>query len=192
MIQSGYTLFATPIGCCGIAWGSHGITRLQLPEASEKATGRRLSRVSGCVELPPPDWVRAVIEDVVALLSGERRNCATARLDYGAAEAFEVAVYEVARGIQPGCTMTYGQLAESLGDRNAARDVGQALGRNPCPIIVPCHRVLAADGRMHGFSGRGGTATKLKLLEIEGWRPDQGPTLFDGIEGFGLALPRRG
>jgi methylated-DNA-[protein]-cysteine S-methyltransferase len=84
-----------------------------------------------------------------------------------AVEPFEQRVYEVARTIPAGQTLTYGQIATRLGDRLLARDVGQALGRNQFPIVVPCHRVLAASGKLGGFSAPGGVATKQRLLEIE-------------------------
>ena len=103
----------------------------------------------------------------MALLSGEDADLRSVQLDLRAQSAFNAAVYELARGIAPGETSTYGEIATRLGDPGAARAVGQALGQNPIPIIVPCHRVLAAGGRAGGFSAPGGVMTKLKLLEIE-------------------------
>ena len=81
---------------------------------------------------------------------------------------FNAKVYEIARRIPAGETLTYGQIAVKLGDRLLARDVGAALGKNPWPIVVPCHRVTAAGGKLGGFTARGGADTKLRLLEIEG------------------------
>jgi methylated-DNA-[protein]-cysteine S-methyltransferase len=101
---------------------------------------------------------------------------------------FDRRVYEVARGIAPGATLSYGEIAARLGERGLARDVGQALGRNPFPIIVPCHRVLAAGGKAGGFSANGGVTTKLRLLTIERARTSDAPTLFDGDRAFGFAL----
>jgi methylated-DNA-[protein]-cysteine S-methyltransferase len=100
------------------------------------------------------------------------------RLDESALSAFQRTVYAITRAIPAGSTLTYGDVAARAGTPRDARAVGQALGANPYPIIVPCHRVVAADGRMHGFSGPGGTVTKLRLLEIEGWRRAE-PSLFD-------------
>jgi methylated-DNA-[protein]-cysteine S-methyltransferase len=188
--MTSFALFGTPIGTCGIAWSERGISRVLFPEADEARTRRLLVRTSGAEEGEPPPPIKAVIDDIGALLAGESRAFADAALDYGAAEPFEVAVYELTRTIPPGRTLTYGEVAARAGGEGDARAVGAALGRNPVPIVVPCHRVIASDGRMHGFSGRGGIATKLKLLEIEGWRPDEGPTLFDGLPGFGLAVRR--
>jgi len=160
--------FATPIGLCGIAWTGRGICGVQLPESSDAATRQRLMRrFAGAVEAEPPSDIGIVIEDVVALLSGERRDLAGAVLDESAVPEFNRRVYAVARSIAPGATLSYGEIAERLGDASAARAVGQALGQNPYPIIVPCHRVLAAGGRAGGSSARGGVDTKVRLLEIE-------------------------
>ena len=105
---------------------------------------------------------------------------------------FDRRVYEVARTIMPGATLSYGEIAARLGTSALARDVGQALGRNPFPIIVPCHRVLAAGGKVGGFSANGGITTKLRLLTIERARTSDTPTLFDGDSAFAFALrPRR-
>jgi methylated-DNA-[protein]-cysteine S-methyltransferase len=93
---------------------------------------------------------------------------------------FNVRVYAIARTIPPGKTLTYGEIAERLGEKLLAREVGQALGQNPCPIIMPCHRVLAAGGKTGGFSASGGVVTKLRLLTLEGAQPN-GPTLFDRL-----------
>lgn len=118
--------------------------------------------------LPPP-VIQALIDDIVALLHGEPRHLRQAVLDLRGIPDFEQRVYAVTREIAPGCTRSYGEVAALCGDRQAARAVGQALGSNPFPIIVPCHRVLAAAGRSGGFSAPGGTLTKLRLLQLEGW-----------------------
>src|SRR5437773_1910493 len=88
-------------------------------------------------------------------------------------------VYDIARKIPPGQTLTYGDIAKQLGGVELSRDVGQALGRNPCPIVVPCHRVLAAGNKPGGFSANGGVVTKLKMLAIEGAAVNHTPSLFD-------------
>jgi methylated-DNA-[protein]-cysteine S-methyltransferase len=188
MLATGLTLFDTAIGPCSVAWSPAGITHVQLPEASASATRARIAKQSGASEAEPPPAVSAVIGDVIALLEGSHRVFAGDALDLHAAQPFERSVYDIALTIPPGSTLTYGEIASRLGDRGAARAVGAALGANPVPIIVPCHRVLAANGRMGGFSGSGGVVTKLRLLEIEGWRPDEGPTLFDGQADFRLSL----
>jgi methylated-DNA-[protein]-cysteine S-methyltransferase len=174
-----FALFATAIGPCGIAWGSGGILAVLLPEESEAATRARLLRkLPDAVEAPPPLGVRRAIDGIVALLAGEARDLSGVELDMGKVPAFNRRVYEVARTIGPGRTLSYGEIAKRLGDPALARDVSQALGQNPFPVVVPCHRVLAAGGRLGGFSARGGAATKLRLLEIEGALRAEAPTLF--------------
>ena len=161
--------FATAIGRCGIAWSDRGVVGVQLPEASEAATRAQLQRrFPAATEAPPTPPIQAAIDGVVALLEGENAgDLSKIELDLRAVPAFNAAVYRVARTIPPGETLTYGEIAARLDDPGAARAVGQALGANPIPIIVPCHRVLAAGGRAGGFSAPGGVMTKLKLLEIE-------------------------
>jgi methylated-DNA-[protein]-cysteine S-methyltransferase len=174
----GYALFETAIGRCGIVWSERGIVGVQFPEGSDQATRRRLLRrhLKAC-ETIPPAAVQRTIEDIVALLEGERRDLSEAVLDWGAVPDFNRRVYHVARAIPPGSTLSYGEVAARLGDRNLARDVAQALGQNPFPIIVPCHRIMAAGGKTGGFSAPGGVRTKLRLLSIERAQPG-GPTLF--------------
>jgi methylated-DNA-[protein]-cysteine S-methyltransferase len=179
----GFALFETPIGACGVAWNSRGITGLQLPEASAAGTRARLRRrCAGTVEGEPPPGVRRAIDRVLALLEGEAVDLGDIALDLEAAPDFHRKVYEVARTIPPGQTMTYGEIAKKLGVPYEAREVGQALGRNPVAIIVPCHRVLAADGKMGGFSANGGVATKRRILEIEGASAVGAGPLFDRLK----------
>ncbi|WP_437781938.1 methylated-DNA--[protein]-cysteine S-methyltransferase [Sorangium sp. So ce1097] len=164
-----FTLFDTAIGRCGVAWGGRGVAFVQLPEARDSETRARvLQRFPGAREAPPPPDVQRALDDIVALLRGEARDLSAVALDMERVPPFHRRVYEVARTIPPGATLTYGDIAGRLGARGSARAVGQALGRNPFPIVVPCHRVLAAGGRIGGFSGNGGVTTKLRLLAIEG------------------------
>ncbi|MBV8240495.1 MAG: methylated-DNA--[protein]-cysteine S-methyltransferase [Hyphomicrobiales bacterium] len=189
MTEHGFALFDTDIGPCGIAWGARGIIGVQLPEASEARTRARLvRRYPHAREAPPPAQVRRVIDGIVSLLGGQASDLSGAALDMDGLPEFDRSVYEVARGIAPGATLSYGEIAARLGERGLARDVGQALGRNPFPIIVPCHRVLAAGGKAGGFSANGGVTTKLRLLTIERARTSDAPTLFDGDRAFGFAL----
>jgi methylated-DNA-[protein]-cysteine S-methyltransferase len=172
----GFTLFDTAIGRCGIAWSERGVARVTFPEKSEAATRERLlRRLPLARETAPPPAIARAIEGMVALASGEKRDLADIALDMEGVPEFERRVYEAALRIPPGETLTYGDIAIRLGDRLLARDVGQALGRNPFPIIVPCHRVLAAGNRVGGFSAPGGAGTKLRLLAIEGARVESGP-----------------
>jgi len=189
MTEHGFALFDTDIGPCGIAWGGRGVTGVQLPEASEARTRARLvRRYPHAREAPPAADVRRVIDGIVALLRGEASDLSAAALDMDGVAEFDRRVYEVARSIAPGATLSYGEIAARLGERGLARDVGQALGRNPFPLIVPCHRVLAAGGKAGGFSANGGVTTKLRLLTIERARTSDAPTLFDGDRAFGFAL----
>lgn len=172
MSTQGFTLFDTAIGRCGIAWGPRGIVGVQLPEVTTTATRSRMARRFPEAALaPPPREVRGIIAGIVALLSGEKPDLASAPLDMHDVPDFDRVVYDVTRRIEPGFTLTYGEVATRAGAPDAARAVGQALGRNPFPIIVPCHRVLAAGGKPGGFSASGGALTKLRLLEIEGACP---------------------
>jgi methylated-DNA-[protein]-cysteine S-methyltransferase len=165
----GFTVFETEIGACGIAWGPSGIIGVHLPEREASETRRQLSRrFPDAHELPPPAKVQAAIDGIVALLRGEPAGLASIDLDMEHVPPFNRRVYEVARTIPPGSTLTYGEIAVRLGDRLLARDVGQALRQNPFSIVVPCHRVVAAGGKAGGFSARGGVKTKLRMLAIEG------------------------
>jgi methylated-DNA-[protein]-cysteine S-methyltransferase len=176
-----YALFDTAIGPCGIAWSERGILAVRFAEADETKTRERLlRRVPGATEAKPTPAVQHAIDGVIALLRGEPRDLTDIVIDDAQISAFNRKVYAIARTIPPGRTMTYGEIAERLGDKLLARDVGTALGENPTPIIMPCHRVLAADGKTGGFSAPGGVATKLRLLTIEGAQPG-GQTLFERL-----------
>ncbi len=182
MSPTSFTLFETPVGHCAVAWGARGIVGIWLPEASEGGTRARLRRrLPDAAEAAPPAPVAAAIAGIVALLSGERRDLSDVALDFdfeGVPE-FHRRVYAIARAIPPGETLTYGEIASRLGDPAQARAVGQALGQNRFPIVIPCHRVLAAGAKSGGFSAPGGVATKLRLLAIEGARANAIPTLFE-------------
>ena len=175
-----FSLFDTPVGACALVWGAHGLVGVLLPEASAGATRTRAQRRFGAAhEASAPVEVRHVMARIVGLLSGESDSLQDIALDTSAVPPFNLRVYELARGILPGQTLSYGEVAARLGEPLAARAVGQALGANPFPIIVPCHRVLAAGGKSGGFSAPGGARTKLRLLEIEGAALGAGPGLFD-------------
>jgi methylated-DNA-[protein]-cysteine S-methyltransferase len=168
MTASGFALFDTAIGRCGIAWGERGVAGIQLPEAGEEETRvRMLHRFPAAGEATPPPEVQDAIEDIVALLRGEASDLSTIALDMDGVPEFHRRVYDAARAIPPGETLSYGDIARRVGAPGAARAVGQALGRNPFPIVVPCHRVLAAGGKIGGFSAQGGVATKRRMLAIE-------------------------
>lgn len=181
MSRRSFALFDTALGSCAIAWSESGVAGVQLPEADAAQTRRRAERRFGtdADATPPPASVRQAIAGIVALLAGESVDLTDIALDIEGVDAFDRRVYDAARRIAPGRTQTYGAIAAALGDPALARAVGQALGRNPFAIIVPCHRVLAADGRIGGFSAAGGAATKRRLLLIEGARAGDAPDLFD-------------
>ncbi len=168
MTSHGFTLFDTVIGRCGIAWSERGLLGVQLPEACEPETrARMLQQFPGAREVPPPPAVQCALDGILALLRGEARDLSAVALDMDGVPPFHRRVYEVARAIPAGATLSYGDIAARLGARGSARAVGQALGRNPFALIVPCHRVLAAGGKVGGFSANGGITTKLRLLAIE-------------------------
>ena len=171
MQHTSYTLFPTAIGRCGISWGERGISAVQLPEANDALTLARLLRAHALAnrQVPPPA-IQRTIDDIVALLQGAACDLHDAVIDLAQVPDFHQRVYTVVRSIPPGQTLSYGEVAARCGDKRAARVVGQALARNPFPLIVPCHRVLAAHGRSGGFSANGGVRTKLRLLTIEGAR----------------------
>lgn len=164
-----FALFDTEIGQCGIAWSEAGIAGVQLPEANARMTRARLrQRFPEAGEAPPNALARRAIEGIALALRGGRAGLADLPLDMSLVPPFHRRVYEAARQIEPGTVTTYGALAALAGAPGAARAVGQALARNPFAFIVPCHRVVAANGKMGGFSANGGTATKRRLLAIEG------------------------
>jgi methylated-DNA-[protein]-cysteine S-methyltransferase len=166
--REGFALFGTPIGRCGIAWGGSGVRGTQLPERTASRTRARISgRVPLGGERTPPVDVRRLIKMVLASLDGELVDLTGARLDMDGIAPFHRAVYEATRTIPTGTTLTYGQVAAMAGAPRAARAVGHALGRNPFPLIVPCHRVLGAVG-IGGFTADGGITTKRRLLALEG------------------------
>nr|WP_316656093.1 methylated-DNA--[protein]-cysteine S-methyltransferase [uncultured Gellertiella sp.] len=192
-----YALFATPLGQCGIAWRDGVIIASQLPEENDEITAARLSRRAGGARpgMPPPH-VATVIAAIQRLLSGERDqdgklpDLCDIKLDMGGLEPLAARILEETRKVLPGQTRRYGEIAVDLGNRQLAQAVGQALGHNPFPVLVPCHRVVGANGRLTGFSAGGGIGTKMRMLEIEGARLAEPPTLFDTLP-LSVKPPRR-
>jgi methylated-DNA-[protein]-cysteine S-methyltransferase len=183
MTAHGFTTFDTSIGRCGIAWSARGVVCVQLPEARESATvARTLGRCPDAREAPPPLDVQRAIDGIVALLRGKASELDTVALDMDRVPPFHRRVYEVTRAIAPGATLTYGEVAARLHAPGLARAVGQALGQNPFAIVVPCHRVVAAGGKIGGFSANGGVTTKLRLLSIEGAQANGQLGLFEGAQ----------
>ncbi|QUD90625.1 methylated-DNA--[protein]-cysteine S-methyltransferase [Phenylobacterium montanum] len=177
--MTGFCFFQTEIGACGLAWREQGLVRVMLPEADGSAALTALRRrFPDLAEAEPPAYVQEAIERIKALMAGQRIDLSDIDLDLETVSAFDRRVYAVARAIPPGEVLTYGEIAERLGDKLLAREVGQSMGRNPWPIVVPCHRVLGAGGKMTGFSAPGGVNTKERMLAIEGYFPGGQPSLF--------------
>jgi methylated-DNA-[protein]-cysteine S-methyltransferase len=185
----GYTVFDTGIGRCGIAWGDYGVVGVQLPEAREIETRRRLFRLyPEARELRPPLNVEIAIEGMVALLRGDTPDFTDVSLDMAGIPAFNARVYEFTRTIPRGETRTYGDVAASLRASGAAHSVAQAISRNPFMLIVPCHRVLEAGSYADKISPNGGAISKRRLLSIEGAGSKNSKTLFDVL--LPVAPPR--
>ena len=178
--ETGFCLFETALGVCAIAWDESALCGVQLPEGDETAVRVRMRRRFPLLqEAVAPAWVEAAIGRIQALLAGAADGLADIPLQMEGIPAFHRRVYEIARAIPPGRTLTYGEIAQRLGEPGAARAVGQALGRNPFAPVVPCHRVLAARSGAGGFSAEGGVATKLRMLQIEKAQLSSEPDLFD-------------
>ncbi len=176
MTQAAYCLFETPLGACGIAWKEQETSRIppvvtffQLPDATRSLTDTRIAGSSGGrkARVPPPR-IAGIIKRVQKHLHGDVQDFLDIVVDLDAIGPFARQVYETVRKIPAGRTMTYGELAADMNRPTASRAVGQALGRNPIPLIIPCHRVLAIGNKPGGFSAHGGLETKAKMLEIEG------------------------
>ncbi len=172
---STYTLLETAIGWIGIAWSEVGLIRLQLPERSEAATERRLlatmagpspERLAG----EPPPAIAPIIEALRRYAAGELVDFSGVPVDLAGVDPFRLAIYDAARKLGFGDTTTYGGLAAAAGHAGLARETGQALGSNPVAIVIPCHRIVAAGGKLGGFSAPGGATTKERLLAMEGVR----------------------
>lgn len=190
----GHAVFSTAIGSVGIAWSEKGLVAVQLPERDEHMTEERLAHRAASTPAVPPPWARHAMRAIAAHLAGERTSFADVPLDLEGVPPFHRHVYDALLQIEPGQTVSYAELAKRAGAPGAARAVGEAMRKNPLPIVIPCHRVVAARGA-GGFSAPGGLATKARLLAIEGVALDaprnakprparhaaEGPTLFDSV-----------
>jgi methylated-DNA-[protein]-cysteine S-methyltransferase len=172
-ITHSHHLFETPLGWMGIAWSDLGVTRVLTPQRDPQDCERRLTRFAGGeTHAGDTTALPKEIADAVALLTqyaaGETIDFSCVKVDLEGVEQFRLDIYDAARKLKFGETVTYGQLATAAGHPGEARDTGQALGANPVPIVVPCHRILAAGGKIGGFSAPGGSRTKERLLALEG------------------------
>ena len=166
---AGFTLFETAVGACAVSWGDAGLTGVWLPSESAESTRRAvLRRHPHATEQPPPTEVADAVDGITRLLAGEDVDLRDVTLDLRDVPEFVQRVYAVARSLPCGVTMTYGEMAARAGEPGAAQAVGQVMAGNPFPVVVPCHRVVAAGGGNGGFSAPGGVDTKLRLLAIEG------------------------
>ncbi|MBN9046244.1 MAG: methylated-DNA--[protein]-cysteine S-methyltransferase [Rhizobiales bacterium] len=182
MESLGFTLFSTPIGPCGIVWRGTEILGVEIGGGDERETRHRLhSRFPKAASAEAPAFVMEAIEKIDALLAGGTPDFSDLPLALDSLPDLNRRVYEIISRLKPGETTTYGAIARRLGNVSLSQAVGTALGQNPFPIVVPCHRVLGSNGKVGGFSAAGGTATKLKLLNIERARTSSEPDLFGGL-----------
>lgn len=173
----GYLVFETALGFVGIAWSGAGLTRLCLFQRDRSAIERRLERLGAAAggqgELP--NWVHALVRDIKAYAGGEEIDFSAVPVDLSGVDDFRLAIYDAARKLRFGETTTYGELARRAGHAGLPRETGQALGSNPVPLVIPCHRILAAGGKIGGFSAPGGSTAKERMLVLEGVRVGSPP-----------------
>ncbi len=189
VVGRAYAIFDTAIGRCGIVWSNAGVVAVQLPEAREIDTRRRIYQVhpEAREQLPPPNCELA-IEGIAAMLHGDGADLADVTLDMSGVHAFNRRVYDLVRAIPRGETRTYHEIAKALGASGATHSVAQAIAKNPFMIIVPCHRALEAGNYADRISAYGGVISKRRLLSIEGAHPVASKTLFEVL--LPVAPPR--
>ena len=166
----GSRTFETAFGFAGIAWNNDAIVCVSLPSPNEQDAASYLAKKLGkhsTQNSPPPAWVKTVIANITKYFRGETQDFSAVPIDLSSAPEFHRKVYELARQIRPGETVTYGELAKRAGSPEAARAIGQAMAKNPIPLIVPCHRVMGAAQKLTGFTAPGGTASKQRMLDLE-------------------------
>jgi methylated-DNA-[protein]-cysteine S-methyltransferase len=166
-MTAGYCIFETDFGACGVAWSDAGVTRIRLPGGDRAAMEVRLRKATGGEAAEPPPAIAAVTGKLKRYFAGEEVDFADAPLDHAGVPSLNAALYTEMRRLRWGETTTYGELARRMGAPGGARAVGRAMGENPTPVVIPCHRVLAAGDRLGGFSAWGGDVTKERLLVLE-------------------------
>lgn len=181
-VDTGYVVFKTAAGPCGLAWSPDGLTQVQLPEATPAATEARLARRSGAPPCDaPPAWIAGIADRMRSYFEGVENDFTDVTLDLRGISAFNARVYSALRAFGWGQATSYGALANAISEPGAARAIGAAMGANPWPLIVPCHRVLAASGRIGGFSAHGGQDTKRHMLQLERIDADGAAPLLPGL-----------
>ena len=157
-----HATFPSSLGHCAIAWGEDGLTAFSLPHDRHRIALNEIA-------VEPPPWVAAIIARAQRHLAGDLQDFSDVRFDFSSLPEFNLRVLRATLNVKAGRTATYGQIAAAIGETSvASRGVGAALGANHWPLLIPCHRITGADGKMTGFSGPGGVATKVKLLALEG------------------------
>ena len=177
-LSDGHAVFETALGFIGISWSDKGLTRLCLPQRDRAAVERRLlkhvrdagSAIPAELSSDAPAWVADLIGAITAYAAGAEVDFSGVPVDLSGVDDFRLAIYDAARKLQFGEITTYGELAVRAGHPGLPRETGAALGSNPVPLVIPCHRILAAGGKIGGFSAPGGSATKEKMLKLEGVR----------------------
>ncbi len=189
--RTGHAVFETALGFVGLSWSEAGLTRLILPGRDRDAVARRLLKrataaelgVGQMAEIPSeaalaeaPRWVVELVAAIKDYAAGGRADFSAVPVDLAEVDDFRRAIYAAAQKLKFGETTTYGELAKRAGHAGLARETGAALGANPVPLVIPCHRILAAGGKIGGFSAPGGSATKEKMLVLEGVRVGPPPS----------------
>lgn len=167
MSETHYKLFETGLGVIAIAWRDAAIVRLLLPQSDTCAMARKMEAF-GAAPGEPSGNVAEIIDMVRRYADGANIDFSGVNVSAGDVGQMREAIYAALRQVPHGETLTYGQLAERAGYKGMAREIGEAMGKNPVPLIVPCHRVVAAGGKIGGFSAPGGSVTKEKMLRLEG------------------------
>lgn len=176
---TGHAVFETALGFFGLAWSEAGITRLCLPQKSRDAVERALLRHAGVAlqgKKGAPRWVEELISSIRAYAAGAEVDFSAVPVDLAGVDEFRLAIYDAARKLAFGETTTYGELARRAGHAGLARETGAALGGNPVPLVIPCHRIVAAGGKIGGFSAPGGSVAKERMLGLEGVRVGPPPS----------------
>lgn len=181
--ERSYHLFDTAFGTCAIAWSVGGLTRVRLPQADASALAARLAENAQAwdIAVPLPEMAAAAVEAITRYMTGARVDFRGVKLDWGSVPGYNARIYRALARVPYGTTTTYGALAAEIGKPNAARAVGMAMGRNPWPVVIPCHRVLASGQQLGGFSAPGGVTTKVSLLRLEGALPGSDAPMLPGL-----------